>query len=97
MHLVQQDIPAGAEAGAIRKARRLALNRSVLKLSLLNVAVYSAIYGASTRGEPGSVVEFILVPLAVVSTISLANSIIRRLALVFESRSPKNGGRARND
>jgi hypothetical protein len=90
MHLVKNDMSTDAEKDLIRKARRAVLNKSVLKLGLLNLAVYSTIYGASTHGEPGSTIELLFVPLAFVSTISLANSIARRLALIFQSREHNN-------
>jgi hypothetical protein len=90
MHMVTNDLSTDAEKDLIRKARRAVLNKSVFKLGLLNLAVYSTIYGASTRGEPESTVEFLLVPLAFLSTSSLANSIARRLALISRSREHNN-------
>lgn len=90
MYLVKKVVKNGilpeAEAGAIRQARCSKLNRSALKLGVLTMAIYAIIYGASTRGEPGSTVDFLLIPLAFVSTVALVKTIVSRVRLTFAPR-----------
>ncbi|MFA9217691.1 MAG: hypothetical protein ACEQSK_11375 [Sphingomonadaceae bacterium] len=83
MRLVDAAETSCREKEAIRKAQCAAQNRLLLKLCCLNLVVDLTIYGASTRGEPGAVVESILLPLAVVSAIALAVTMTRRVMLLL--------------
>ena len=80
MPIFKNDVSSSDQNLAAQARCRAGLNSLLIKLAVLNFVVDAAIYGAAGQGEAGSLAEFMLLPLAVVSMIALVGTIVRRVA-----------------